>query len=69
MENFSDSNAVLLMKSLHDTSRFLNLSPLLIDTHTDESITPASTKVKKDIWFVVGTEPEDSWEKSQENTV
>ena len=51
MENFSDSHAVLLMKSLHDAERFLNLSPLLIDTHSDESATRLNSTIKKDIYL------------------
>jgi|GEM_PF-3714262 len=36
LERFADSRAVLLMQSIKDTGRFLNLSPFLVDTYDAE---------------------------------
>ncbi len=51
-ENYSDSNAVLLLKSLKTTDSFLNLSPLIIDTQ-HEDLTPVEKKAfKRDIYLL-----------------
>ena len=54
IEQFSDSNAVLLMKSIKQPTDFLNLSPLVIDTHSEEINTNAKANVKKDIFLMDG---------------
>jgi hypothetical protein len=51
MDNFSDSNAVLLMKSLKEPKEFLNLSPLVIDTRTEVIDTKEKFNIKKDIFM------------------
>ena len=50
---FSDSHAVLLLKSLKDPpTGFLNLSPLVIDTHNEELVSREQVEnVKKDLFL------------------
>ncbi|MFY0627259.1 MAG: helix-turn-helix transcriptional regulator [Reichenbachiella sp.] len=50
LEKFSDSNAVLLVKSVKKPNHFLNLSPFVIDTHGNENI--QKQNVKKDIFIL-----------------
>jgi len=52
-ETFSDSHAVLLLKSLKDPpTAFLNLSPFVIDTHHEDLVSRAQVEsVKKDIFL------------------
>lgn len=52
-EAFSDSHAVLLLKSLKDPpTGFLNLSPLVIDTHHEELVSREQVEnVKKDLFL------------------
>ncbi len=51
LENFSDSKAVLLMKSVKQPREFLNLSPLIIDTRTEIIDTREKFNIKKDIFM------------------
>ena len=51
LDQFSDSNAVLLLKSIKDSKKFLNLSPLVIDTHSEEIHSKESARLKKDIFL------------------
>ncbi len=51
LEHFSDSNAVLLMKDLKDPYRFLNMSPLVIDTHSEKLNQGEAFNLKKDIYL------------------
>jgi hypothetical protein len=51
MDNFSDSKAVLLMKSVKEPKEFLNLSPLIIDTRTEVIDTKEKFNIKKDIFM------------------
>jgi hypothetical protein len=63
---FVDSNAVLLLKDFKAPTEYLNLSPLIIDTHTEVIDTKDKFNIKKDIFlytkfsngkiFYVGTE-------------
>jgi hypothetical protein len=52
-ETFSDSHAVLLLKSMQDPpTGFLNLSPLVIDTHAEELVSREQVQhVKKDLFL------------------
>lgn len=52
MNQFSDSNAVILMKSIKDTQRFLNLSPMIIDTQREELHGSGKTQIKRDIFLL-----------------
>ncbi len=52
IEQFSDSHAVLLMKSIKEPTEFLNLSPLVIDTHGEEINSKSKTNIKKDIFLM-----------------
>lgn len=51
MDAFSDSKAVLLMKSVKEPKEFLNLSPLIIDTRTEVIDTKEKFNIKKDIFM------------------
>jgi hypothetical protein len=51
MDTFSDSKAVLLMKSVKEPKEFLNLSPLIIDTRTEVIDTKEKFNIKKDIFM------------------
>lgn len=52
-QTFSDSHAVLLLKSLKDPPiGFLNLSPLVIDTHNEELVSREQVEnIKKDLFL------------------
>jgi len=49
MDNFSDSNAVLIMKNISDPENFLNLSPLVLDTHNE--MIGTRSNIKRDIFL------------------
>lgn len=63
---FSESNSVLLMKTLKTMDEYLNLSPLIIDTNSEVIDTKEKFALKKDIFmftkfrndnlFYIGTE-------------
>lgn len=48
---FSDSNAVLLVSSVKNLNRFINLSPLIIDTRTEVIDSREKFNLKKDIFM------------------
>jgi len=48
---FSESNSVLLMKSIKSIEGYLNLSPLIIDTHSEVLDTKEKFGIKKDIFM------------------
>lgn len=48
---FSESHAVLLMKSIKTIDEYLNLSPLVIDTHSEILDTKEKFGIKKDIFL------------------
>ncbi len=52
-ELYTESHAVLLLKSVKNVPQaYLNLSPLLIDTHTEELDTPEKKKhIKMDLFL------------------
>ena len=50
LEQYSDSNAVLLVKKANEPNQFLNLSPFVIDTHS-ESTKDMRKRVKRDIFL------------------
>ena len=52
-DTFSDSHAVLLLKSMKDPpNAFLNLSPLIIDTHQEELVSREQVEtIKKDLFL------------------
>ncbi len=50
-EDFSESHSVLLMKSIKSIDGYLNLSPLIIDTHSEVLDTKAKFGIKKDIFM------------------
>ena len=54
LDNFSDSNAVLLMKTLKDPDGFLNLHPLVVDTNQGELSTKRDASLKRDIFLFEG---------------
>ncbi len=47
---FSDSNSILLMKSLKEPGKFLNLSPLIIDTRSEVIDSKDKNNLQKDIF-------------------
>jgi hypothetical protein len=51
LHSFSDSNAVLLMKSIKEPLEFLNLSPLIIDTRTEKIDSKEKFALRKDIFM------------------
>jgi len=53
-DSFSDSNVVLLMKSLKRPSDYLNLSPLIIDTRGEVIDSREKFTLKKDIFICKG---------------
>jgi class 3 adenylate cyclase len=53
-DSFSDSNAVLLMKSLKKPGDFLNLSPFIIDTRGEIIDSKEKFNLKKDIFICEG---------------
>ena len=48
---FSESHSVLLMKSVKSIDEYLNLSPLIIDTHSEVLDTKEKFGIKKDIFM------------------
>jgi len=50
-EVFSESHSVLLMKSIKTMDEYLNLSPLVIDTHSEVLDTKEKFGIKKDIFM------------------
>ncbi len=50
-ETFSESHSVLLMKSVKSLEEYLNLSPLIIDTHSEVLDTKEKFGIKKDIFM------------------
>ena len=50
LEQFADSNAVLLVKKINEPNQFINLSPFVIDTHS-ESTKEVKKKVKRDVFL------------------
>ncbi len=53
-DSFSDSNSVLLMKSLKRPDHFLNLSPFIIDTRGESMDSREKFDLKKDIFVCEG---------------
>jgi class 3 adenylate cyclase len=53
-DSYSDSNAVLMMKSIKRPDEFLNLSPLIIDTRAEVIDTREKFSLKKDIFICEG---------------
>ncbi|HEY5691191.1 MAG TPA: adenylate/guanylate cyclase domain-containing protein, partial [Cyclobacteriaceae bacterium] len=53
-DSFSDSNAVLFMKSLKRPDNFLNLSPFIIDTRGESLDSKEKFNLKKDIFICEG---------------
>jgi hypothetical protein len=51
LDSFSDTKAVLLMKSVREPKEFLNLSPLIIDTRTEVIDTKEKFEIKKDVFM------------------
>ena len=49
--NFSDSQSVLLMKSIKSFDNYLNLSPLIIDTNSEIIDTKEKFDIRKDIFM------------------
>jgi len=50
-EAFSESHSVLLMKSIKSFDGYLNLSPLIIDTHSEVLYAKEKFGIKKDIFM------------------
>lgn len=50
-EEYSESHSVLLMKSVKSIEEYLNLSPLIIDTHSEVLDTKEKFGIKKDIFM------------------
>lgn len=50
LEQFSDSNAILLVRKFDEPNGFINLSPFVIDTHTDP-MKEGKKKVKRDVFL------------------
>lgn len=50
LEQFADSNAVLLVKRINEPSQFINLSPFVVDTHS-ESSKDGGKRVKRDVFL------------------
>ncbi len=50
-EKFTESNAVLLTKNIQSMDEYLNLSPLIIDTHSEILDTKEKFGIKKDIFL------------------
>lgn len=49
--DFSESHSVLLMRSVKSMDEYLNLSPLIIDTHSEVLDTKEKFGIKKDIFM------------------
>ncbi len=50
-ERYSESSSVLLMKTIKSIDEYLNLSPLIIDTHCEVLDTKEKFGIKKDIFM------------------
>ncbi len=50
-ENYSDSNSVLLVKTIKNLDDYLNLSPLVIDTNPEKIDSLEKKSLKKDIFL------------------
>jgi hypothetical protein len=50
-DKYSESRSVLLMKSIKSIDEYLNLSPLIIDTHSEVLDTKEKFGIKKDIFM------------------
>jgi hypothetical protein len=50
-DKFAESNSVLLMKSVKQIDEYLNLSPLIIDTHSEKLDSKEKFSIKKDIFL------------------
>lgn len=50
-DKYSESSSVLLMKSVKSIDEYLNLSPLIIDTHSEVLDTKEKFGIKKDIFM------------------
>ena len=50
LEQFADSNAVLLVKKINEPDQFINLSPFVVDTHTEDT-RDVKKKVKRDVFL------------------
>ncbi len=50
LEQFADSDAVLLVKKIKEPNQFINLSPFVIDTHA-ENIKDVKKRVKRDVFL------------------
>lgn len=50
-EKYSESHSILLMKSVKSIEEYLNLSPLIIDTHSEVLDTKEKFGIKKDIFM------------------
>jgi len=50
-DKYSDSNSVLLMKSLKSFDNYLSLSPLIIDTHSETIDAKEKFNIRKDIFM------------------
>lgn len=49
--HFTESHAVLLLRSLQDIDEYLNLSPLIIDTHSELIDAKEKLEIRKDIFL------------------
>jgi AraC-like DNA-binding protein len=49
LDDFADSQAVLLMDSIKNTGEFLNLSPFIVDTYEEEGLD--KQKIKRDVFL------------------
>jgi len=50
-EKYAESHSILLMKSVKSIEEYLNLSPLIIDTHSEVLDTKEKFGIKKDIFM------------------
>ena len=50
-EKYSESHSILLMRSVKSMEEYLNLSPLIIDTHSEVLDTKEKFGIKKDIFM------------------
>lgn len=50
LEQFADSNAVLLVKRINEPNQFINLSPFVIDTHS-EHVRDMKKRIKRDVFL------------------
>lgn len=54
LNEYADSHTVLLMKSIKKPGEFLNLSPLLVDTHSAQSASANHQSLKRDVFLFNG---------------